>query len=84
MTTRDCVVKRISALCRERNISVNALARKSGISASTLKNIIYGASRNPGVVTLRHICDGLEITLVEFFDTEEFRAIPPEADFEEA
>jgi hypothetical protein len=43
-----------------------------------LKNIVNGVSQNPGIVTIKKLCDGLEITLVEFFDTEEFRALEQE------
>ena len=43
-----------------------------------MKNIVNGVSQNPGIVTIKKLCDGLEITLVEFFDTEEFRALEQE------
>ena len=54
-------------------MALNALARISAVPASTVKNIVYGVSRNPGIVTLKMLCDGLGITLIEFFDTKEFR-----------
>ena len=73
MTTRECVANRIVALCAERSMALNALARISAVPASTVKNIVYGVSRNPGIVTLKMLCDGLGITLIEFFDTKEFR-----------
>ena len=78
MTTRECVANRILALCDERRIAVNALARISAVPPSTLKNIVYGVSRNPGIVTIKMLCDGLGITLIEFFDTEEFRVLEQE------
>lgn len=78
MDTREYVVKRILALCDEKRITINGLARLSALPPSTLKNIISGASQNPGVVTLKKICDGLEISLIDFFDTKEFRSIEQE------
>ena len=49
-----------------------------GLSASTLKNILYGKSKNPGILTLKIICDGLDITLSAFFDTPAFHALEQE------
>ena len=78
MTTRECVAERIRELCRERNLTINALAHSEGVSPSTLKSILNGASQNPGVVTLKLICDGLGITLTEFFATDTFRSLEHE------
>lgn len=68
----DVVVKRIYELCKERNITPNALSYLSGISQSTIKSILNGESKNPGIVTIKKICDGLDITIVDFFDTDDF------------
>jgi transcriptional regulator with XRE-family HTH domain len=62
----------------ERRLSFNALARLSAVPPTTVKNILNGSSRNPGIVTIKKLCDGLDITLIEFFDTEEFRALEQE------
>ena len=78
MTTRECVVNRIIELCEERDLTINGLAHLSALPPSTLKNIINGVSRNPGIVTLKKLCDGLDISLVEFFDTEAFKALEQE------
>ena len=78
MTTRVCVANRIIELCQERNMAINALARSAGIPPSTVKNILNGASKNPGVVTIKMICDGLGISLTEFFDTDVFRELEQE------
>ena len=78
MTTRECVANRIIELCRERNMTINGLARFPALPPSTRKNHVNGVSQNPGIVTIKKLCDGLEITLVEFFDTEEFRALEQE------
>ena len=67
MKTREAVAERILELCKERGITVNALADISAVPSSTIKNIIYGVSKNPGVVTIKMLCDGLEISLEDFF-----------------
>ena len=72
MNIYDFVVKRIYELCEERNITPNALSYLAGISQSTVKSIPNGESKNPGIVTLKKICDGLDITIVDFFDTEDY------------
>ena len=77
MRIEDAVSIRIKELCEERGITVNALSYAAGMPRSTLKNIIYGKSKNPGIGTIQMICDALEISLVEFFDTENFRALSP-------
>ncbi len=71
--TREKIIKRIMYLCRLRKINTNTLAMRSGLTPSTLKSILYGKSKNPGIVTLRHICDGLDISLEEFFHSVLFR-----------
>lgn len=68
----DLVVKRIYELCKERGITPNALSYMSGISQSTIKSILNGESKNPGIVTIKKICDGFEISIIDFFNTEEF------------
>ena len=78
MNTYNAVKNRILYLCKERNLTINKLATESGISASTLKNILYGKSQNPGVVTIKMLCDGLGISITEFFDTAEFRKLEQE------
>lgn len=78
MKTIDCVVHRILELCDERNLAINALAHSAGVPPSTVKSILNGKSKNPGIVTLKMLCDALDISLIEFFDTEEFRALEQE------
>ena len=58
--------------------TINKLATESGVAPSTIKNILYGKSQNPGIVTLKMLCDGLGITLTEFFNTEEFKNLEQE------
>lgn len=69
---------RILQLCKQRGITPNALSYAAGISQSTVKSILGGESKNPGIVTLKKICDGLDITLIEFFDTEQYRKLEQE------
>lgn len=78
MSIYDLVVKRIYELCKEREITPNALSYMAGVSQSTIKSILNGESKNPGIVTLKKLCDGLEISIIDFFDTEDFRNLEQE------
>lgn len=78
MNTRKAVANRLLELCEQKNLSVNALARASAVSPSTLKNIINGGSLNAGIVTIKKLCDGLEISLFDFFDTKTFKTLEQE------
>ena len=72
MTTKEAVAQRIIDLCAERNIAVNALANISGVAPSTIYSMLNTKSQNPGVVSIKKICDGLEISVREFFDSPLF------------
>ena len=78
MRTKDAIANRILTLCNERGIAVNELTNISGVSPSTVYSILNGKSQNPGAVTIKKLCDGLEITLGEFFSTPEFDALEQE------
>ena len=78
MDTYTTVKNRILQLLGEKNMSIHKLAIESAVPPSSIKNILYGKSQNPGVVTIKMLCDGLGITLVDFFDTEEFRNLEQE------
>jgi len=67
MDTRTAVAKRIEELCEERGITINGLSYLSGVANSTIKGISYGRSKNPGIVTIKKLCDGLGISLPDFF-----------------
>lgn len=73
MDTRKQVSLRIQQLCAAHGYNINSLARKAGIPPTTLKYIIYGNSRNPGIITIKLLCDGLGISLYDFFDTDPFK-----------
>lgn len=75
MTMLEAVAQRLSELITEKNLTMNGLAQISAVPPSTIKNIFYGKSRNPGVVTLKLLCDGMGITITEFFDTSVFREL---------
>ncbi len=66
---------RILQLCGQRNITINKLSTLSALSPSSIKSILYGKSKNPKLLTIKMICDGLDITLKEFFDCEEFNQL---------
>ena len=72
MRTKEAVAQRILELCRERNIAVNALANISGVSPSTIYSMLNQKSQNPGVVSIKKLCDGFEITVRQFFDNPLF------------
>ncbi|WP_305117509.1 helix-turn-helix domain-containing protein [Acutalibacter muris] len=75
MKTQKQVSLRIQQLCAAHGYNINSLARKSGIPPTTLKNILYGTSRNPGVITIKLLCDGLGISLYDFFDADAFKKV---------
>ena len=78
MDTITAVKNRIFNLCYERNISINRLATVCALPPSSLKNILYGKSQNPKLLTIKMICVGLGITLADFFNTDEFNSLEQE------
>ena len=78
MTTVEAVRNRILQLCEARNMSINRLATVCALPPSSIKNILYGKSQNPKLLTVKMICDGLDVTLGEFFSTEEFDCLEQE------
>ena len=78
MNTKNAVANRIIELCNQKNIAINALANLSGISPSTLYSVLNEKSQNPGIVTIKKLCDGLDISLREFFDADIFNDIEQE------
>ena len=78
MDTYTMVKNRILYLCEERRFTINKLATESGVATSTIKNILYGKSQNPGIVTLKMLCDGFGISLIDFFNTNDFQRLEQE------
>ena len=78
MNTKEAVAKRILELCEKRNMAINALATVSGVSPSTIYSMLNEKSQNPGVVSIKKLCDGLEISVKEFFDSPLFENLEQE------
>ncbi len=78
MDSYTAVRDRILQLLELYDMSIHKLAMESGVAPSSVKNILYGKSRNPGVVTIKMLCDGFGITLADFFDTDSFRTLEQE------
>ncbi|MGN0133488.1 MAG: helix-turn-helix domain-containing protein [Anaerotignum sp.] len=78
MNTITAIRNRILQLCEERNLTINKLATISALPPSSVKSILSGNSKNPKILTIKLICDGLDMTLAEFFDTPEFNSLEQE------
>ena len=72
MNIKEAVEKRIIELCNQHNIAINTLANISGVSPSTVYSMLNEKSKNPGIVSIKKICDGLEIGIKEFFNSDVF------------
>jgi len=78
MELHDVVVKRIMELYRDKQLTPNGLSYLAGVSQATVKSILNGESKSPRIDTIKKLCDGLDITLGEFFNTEEFDSLEQE------
>ncbi len=78
MNAKMAVARRIQALCIEHDIAVNALANQCGIPPSTIYSMLNSKSLNPGVVSIQKICDGLGISVRQFFDDPLFENLEQE------
>jgi len=72
------VTKRFQELCQERDISHTELARLAGVTPSTVYSMLKLGRKDVGIVTIKKLCDGLELSIIEFFDCDIFRDLPPE------
>lgn len=72
MQTKKAVATRIEELCLQHGLAINALANKSGVSPSTIYSILNEKSQNPGIVSIKKICNGLGISIREFFNSTLF------------
>ena len=77
---QNILVDRINELCRKKGYTYYTLSYKASIPITTLMHIIKGESENPGIITVMKICDALEVSLKEFFDTEDFENVIKEMD----
>ena len=78
MNIGEAVRERILELCRERDISINRLSSMSGVTQSTVNNIVSGRNRSTTISTIKKLCDGLCITIEEFFHSDLFRELEQE------
>ncbi len=78
MTLQKAITERILELCKENGITINKLATVSGITQSTLNNIVSGRNNSTTVSTVKKICDGLNITITDFFNTDNFKNLEQE------
>ena len=78
MNAKQAVAQRILELCKNRSITVNTLANDAGIPPTTIYSILNTKSKNPGIVTIKKVCDGMDISLREFFDSPIFDELEQE------
>lgn len=76
--TKDAIIARFRQLCTERKLLYTELARLSGVTPSTVYSIMKPERREISVITVKKLCDGIELSLADFFDCELFRTLPPE------
>lgn len=78
MGISDAVRDRLNELLEQRNLTINGLSNLAGVTQSTVNDFFKGTSSNIGIITLKKLIDGLDMTIVEFFDTEIFRTLEQE------
>lgn len=78
MTIGEAVRERILELCRERDITVNRLCTLSGVTQSTVNNLVSVRNRSVTISTIKKLCDGLDITIQAFFDSPLFQQLEQE------
>lgn len=78
MKIKDAVVIRFQELCEQRKINYNELAKKSEITPSTVYSMMDPTRRDLSIITIKKLCDGLDITIVEFFDCDLFKNLDQE------
>lgn len=77
MNAKEAVARRIQELCVQRGLAINALANLCGVPPSTIYSMLNAKSQNPGIISIQKICDGLEISVREFFDDPLFESLDP-------
>lgn len=78
MTLKEAIIQRILALCDERGLTVNKLSTICGMTQSTLNNIVNGRNKSTTASTIKKICDGLGITITDFFNDPLFQDLEQE------
>ena len=77
MNAKEAVARRIQELCIQRGLAINALANLCGVPPSTIYSMLNAKSQNPGIISIQKVCDGLEISVREFFDDPVFENLDP-------
>lgn len=78
MFLKDAIVLRLQQICRERNIRYNELTNRSGVTPSTVYSLMSPSRRDLSVITLKKLCDGLDMTITQFFDDPLFQTLEQE------
>jgi transcriptional regulator with XRE-family HTH domain len=78
MGIKEAVVLRLKNLCSEKDIKINALATLSGVTPSSVYSSLEDSRKDVGIVLIKKLCDGLDITITEFFDDEIFKGLEQE------
>ena len=78
MGIKDAIAMRFRKLCAERGISYTQLARLAGITPSTVHSMLQEERRDISIVTVKKLCDGLDLCIVDFFDDDMFRNLSQE------
>ena len=78
MNISEAVAERVLELCKQNNITVNKLSTISGVTQSTVNDIVNHRAKNIGIVTIKKLCDGLDMSISDFFDTDVFRSLEQE------
>ncbi|MCL2563257.1 MAG: helix-turn-helix domain-containing protein [Oscillospiraceae bacterium] len=78
MNTQEAVARRIRQLCKQKGFTPHGIAIHSAVPQGTVKSILNGESKNPGITNIKKLCDGFEITLADFFNTPEFNNLEQE------
>ena len=78
MNTQQAIAARIIQLCHERGLTPNGISIISAVPQATVKSILNSESKNPGTETIKKLCDGFDITLGEFFSTQDFDSLEQE------
>ena len=78
MSVKDMVALRFKQLCDERNMTINELAYRAGVTPSTAYSMMSAERRDISIVTIKKFCDGLDMTLGDFFSTKEFDLLEQE------
>ena len=78
MLIKDAIVKRLKEICKERGICYTELATRSGVTPSTVYSLMSDERRDLSVITLKKLCDGLDMTVTEFFNDDIFKTLEQE------